>query len=76
MYFFAFFLIYMEGLYNLLTHTRLFTKAEVTILGQVQKVIVPNYNEFLVTFEHFNTTDSLSVLNTEMMCKIDNKSTF
>ncbi len=40
----------MDGLYNLFSHTRLFTKADVNIKGQVHKVIVPNYDTFLNTY--------------------------
>jgi hypothetical protein len=53
-YFLAFFLVYMNGLYNLLAHTRLFVKVEVNILGQMQSVIVPNYDQFLLTYQSFN----------------------
>lgn len=66
----------MEGLYNLLAHTRLFSKAEITILGQIQTVIVPDYNKFLLTYDKYNNTNSLSILKDDMMCVIDNKSTF
>jgi hypothetical protein len=60
----------------LLAHTRLFSKAEITILGQIQTVIVPDYNQFFLTYDKYNNTNSLSILKDDMMCVIDNKSTF
>ncbi len=64
----------MEGLYNLLAHTRLFSRADISVLGQTQTVIIPDYNEFLTAYSKFNGTNSLSVLQNDMMCVIDNKS--
>ncbi len=76
LYFFGFFFIYMEGLYNLLGHTRLFSKIEVPILGQNHTVIVPDYDYFVATYQSYNNTNSISVLRDNMMCVIDNKSKF
>ncbi len=66
----------MQGLYNLLAHTRLFSRAEVSILGQLQTVIIPDYDEFLTAYTKYNNTSSLSVLQYDMQCVIDNKSNF
>lgn len=43
-YFFAFFLFFMNGVVNLFNYTRVFTPYSVTILGQTQKIITPNFD--------------------------------
>jgi hypothetical protein len=66
----------MEGAYNLLSHTRLFSKTDVYIMGQIQSVIVPDYNQFVTVYESYQSTNNISILTNSMMCKIDNKNVY
>ena len=47
-----------------------------TILGQPQTVIIPDYDEFLTAYTKYNNNSSLAVLQYDMQCVIDNKSMF
>ena len=46
LYFFAFFLFYIEGFYHLMSNTRLFFGANVNVLGQNHRVIITSYHDF------------------------------
>lgn len=39
-------------------------------------MIIPDYDEFLTSYTKYNNTNSVSVLQNDMMCVIDNQSTF
>lgn len=71
-YFFAFFLFFMNGVVNLFNYTRVFTPYSVTILGQTQKIITPNFDEFMTEYSKV-ANGSVLVLNETLKCRIDNK---
>ena len=69
-YFLAFFLIYMNGVVNLLSYSRLFTPYQVSILGQPHTIITPNFDEFISSYEGVED-GSVNVLNETMYCQLD-----
>jgi hypothetical protein len=60
LYFFAFFLPYLIGFFNLISNTRLFYPLKINVLGQSHKVIVPNYDTFLNAFSALPLNSNLT----------------
>ncbi len=62
LYFFAFFIFYVNGVVDLFNYSRVFTPYSVSILGQTFKIITPNFDEFTATYSTV-ANNSISVLN-------------
>ena len=71
-YFFAFFIFYVNGAVDLFNYSRVFTPYSVTILGQVYKIITPNFDEFTTKYESV-ANNTVAALNETLGCRIDNK---
>jgi len=72
-YFLAFFLPYFIGFFNLMFSTRLFYPATVNVLGQTNKVIITDYNDFYDSISKYGTLTSIDPLSKNLNCLIDNK---
>lgn len=68
----------MQGVFNLFSHTRLFSKVDVNIMGTTQTVITDNLNHFWQVYNSYNTNNdtSLSTLQNQMGCVIDNQNVY
>lgn len=74
LYFLMFFLPYFAGFFRLISNTRLFFLANVNILGQNHRFIIPNYQIFQTAIAPLGVIKSTSQLTDfPLFCAMDDK---
>lgn len=75
LYFFAFFLPYLVGFFDLINSTRLFFPVTTNIVGQTHRFIAPNYNTFNTAVQNLGVITSTDPITKNLSCVLDNNGT-